>query len=69
MKWPLILVLGLIASSHTQPEWLLLRCPPLLLTSPTNSQSGIDLGNYNFSTAVEVASNICTGYQIEYLLR
>ena len=44
----LILVVCLIAASLRE-ECLLLRCPPLLLTSPTNSQSGIDLGNFKFS--------------------
>ena len=52
----LILGAGVSHSNLLGVSGLILRCPPLLLTSPTNSQSGIDLGNDNFSQ-VEVASD------------
>ena len=44
----LILGAGVSHSNLLGVSGLILRCPPLLLTSPTNSQSGIDLGSYNF---------------------
>ena len=60
----LILVVCLIAASLRE-ECLLLRCPPLLLTSPTNSQSGLILEILSFLT---LELDICTRYQIEYMI-
>ena len=42
MEWPDIGGVSHSSLSHRE-ECLLLRCPPLLLTSPTNSQSGLIL--------------------------